>query len=353
MEFCRRWGIADKVMNCPFPDDHPMDAVFVTSLGGYELARMERPARKHQTAGPLSPMNQQICSQTWFDPILRELAQSYPEVVLAIVAGSKRSRLATAEVTAEIVHLDSGKCEAVKPAFLPPATARTAHPAGARIKLIGSEVLSRPFHLFFASPTCSASSASSLELSTGDRPQRPVGEHPHHRPSGRTLAADGARFACRSRSEQIDRMPICAARWAGTSTWNGSALAYGRDGRCGGALFAGAGSSPRRRGTSTVPDRRARHEHRDRRCGGSSWKLAAAIEGWGGDSLLASYDAERRPIGERNVRAATGYFQGHRDSNAALKQSRTPRPRATKSASAWASSSCTTSRACSGLSACS
>jgi hypothetical protein len=44
-----------------------------------------------------------------------------------------------------------------------------------------------------------------------------------------------------------------------------------------------------------------------------SWKLAAAIEGWGGDGLLASYDAERRPIGERNVRAATGYFEGHRD----------------------------------------
>jgi len=44
-----------------------------------------------------------------------------------------------------------------------------------------------------------------------------------------------------------------------------------------------------------------------------SWKLAAVIEGWGGDGLLASYDAERRPIGERNVRAATGYFEGHRD----------------------------------------
>ena len=41
-----------------------------------------------------------------------------------------------------------------------------------------------------------------------------------------------------------------------------------------------------------------------------SWKLAAVIEGWGGDRLLASYDAERRPIGERNVRAATGYFEG-------------------------------------------
>jgi FAD binding domain len=44
-----------------------------------------------------------------------------------------------------------------------------------------------------------------------------------------------------------------------------------------------------------------------------SWKLAAMIEGWGGDRLLASYDAERRAIGERNVRAATRYFEGHRD----------------------------------------
>jgi hypothetical protein len=44
-----------------------------------------------------------------------------------------------------------------------------------------------------------------------------------------------------------------------------------------------------------------------------SWKLAAVIAGWGGDRLLASYDAERRPIGKRNVGAATGYFEGHHD----------------------------------------
>ena len=30
------------------------------------------------------------------------------------------------------------------------------------------------------------------------------------------------------------------------------------------------------------------------------WKLAAAVHGWGGPHLLASYEVERRPIGERN-----------------------------------------------------
>src|SRR6185312_17434689 len=45
MEFCRRWGIADAVRNCPFPPDWPLDVVFVTSLAGYELGRIRRPSR--------------------------------------------------------------------------------------------------------------------------------------------------------------------------------------------------------------------------------------------------------------------------------------------------------------------
>ena len=35
-----------------------------------------------------------------------------------------------------------------------------------------------------------------------------------------------------------------------------------------------------------------------------SWKLAATLQGWGGPKLLASYEAERRAIGVRNVEAS-------------------------------------------------
>jgi 2-polyprenyl-6-methoxyphenol hydroxylase-like FAD-dependent oxidoreductase len=35
-----------------------------------------------------------------------------------------------------------------------------------------------------------------------------------------------------------------------------------------------------------------------------AWKLAATLEGWGGPNLLASYEAERRQIGDRNVGAS-------------------------------------------------
>jgi hypothetical protein len=39
------------------------------------------------------------------------------------------------------------------------------------------------------------------------------------------------------------------------------------------------------------------------------WKLAAMLEGWGGPALLASYEAERRPIAVRNVELATRSFR--------------------------------------------
>ena len=35
-----------------------------------------------------------------------------------------------------------------------------------------------------------------------------------------------------------------------------------------------------------------------------SWKLAAIIQGWGGENLLQSYETERRPVAERNTMAA-------------------------------------------------
>ena len=36
-----------------------------------------------------------------------------------------------------------------------------------------------------------------------------------------------------------------------------------------------------------------------------SWKLEAILKGWAGPLLLESYESERRPIGLRNITAAT------------------------------------------------
>ena len=43
-----------------------------------------------------------------------------------------------------------------------------------------------------------------------------------------------------------------------------------------------------------------------------AWKLEATLRGWGGPKLLASYEAERRPVGVRNVAASRYASQGRR-----------------------------------------
>src|SRR5262245_47476389 len=316
MEFCRRWGIADKVVNCPFPDNHPMDAVFVTSLGGYELARMERPAKKHQIAGTLSPMIQQICSQTWFDPILRELAQSHPKVTLR-----HRCRLETFEVgddgvTAEIVYIDSGKRERVKARFLAAcdgANSMIRRTLG--IKLVGSEVLSRPFHMFFRvrdlfgklgiKPGTFYLAIDRNGLWANIRVIDPV------QGLWRLMVLDSPAdldpdeidrdaYLRRALGRDID------VEWVGVTVWTRRGVVAERYSEGPVHLLGDAvhqlsptGALGMNTGIADAVD--------------LSWKLAAVIEGWGSDRLLASYDAERRPIGERNVRAATGYYQGHRD----------------------------------------
>jgi len=42
------------------------------------------------------------------------------------------------------------------------------------------------------------------------------------------------------------------------------------------------------------------------------WKLAATLQGWGGPNLLASYEVERRQVGERNVAASRYASRGRR-----------------------------------------
>jgi hypothetical protein len=48
-----------------------------------------------------------------------------------------------------------------------------------------------------------------------------------------------------------------------------------------------------------------------------SWKLGAMLCGWGGTQLLASYEAERRPIGLRNVEVSRAAMTGRQGWRAA------------------------------------
>jgi 2-polyprenyl-6-methoxyphenol hydroxylase-like FAD-dependent oxidoreductase len=83
MEFCRRWGIVGEVHACPYPSNFPQDMVYLTSLSGYELGRESflKPQTGTEAAAP-SPESRVRCPQDLFDPILRRFAASWDSVEL-------------------------------------------------------------------------------------------------------------------------------------------------------------------------------------------------------------------------------------------------------------------------------
>src|SRR5262249_36593936 len=153
MEFCRRWGIAEQVMNCPFPADYPLDVAFVTSLAGHEIARMRRPPRTKRTPDAASPMQLQVCSQMWFDPILKSFAESFPSVRLRHRARLESFAHTAAGVTCDIVDLASGAREKVVADYLVGCDGATSPiRSGLGIGLTGQGVLGHPVHLYFRAP---------------------------------------------------------------------------------------------------------------------------------------------------------------------------------------------------------
>src|ERR1051325_8367899 len=82
MEFCRRWGIADRVRDAPYPPDYPQDYVWLTAFTGYELGREKFPGRRFEPCPPESPQKRQRAPQDMFDPIIKKWATEFSSVTM-------------------------------------------------------------------------------------------------------------------------------------------------------------------------------------------------------------------------------------------------------------------------------
>lgn len=313
MEFCRRWGIADRVHDCPFPGDWPLDVVFVTSLAGYELGRLPRPSRNAPASQAYGPERLQACSQTWFDPILRGFAASFPAVALRY-----RTRLESFvdqgdRVVADVTDLQSGARRRMTADYLVACDGANSMVRQALgIGLTGKGVLGHPLNLFFRAPNlleaCGRKRGTFFlgidrdGLWANIRVIDPVAG------LWRIMAFDGGGRSV----DDVDRdglvrravgRPI-EVDIAGLSTWTRRSAVAERYGR-GRVLLAGdsvhqlspTGALGMNTGLGDAVD--------------LGWKLAATLKSWGGAGLLASYDAERRQVGHRNVAMTTQYFLAH------------------------------------------
>ncbi len=314
MEFCRRWGIADVVYNCPFPQDHPLDVVFVTSMSGHELARMRRPPRSRAPADANSPERMQICSQLWFDPILRKFAQSQPSVALRYCTRLESFDASDMGVTAQLRDLDSGARETVRADYLVGCDGATSPIREALgIGLSGQGILGYPLHLFFRRPDLLAECGREpgVFFLAIDRAGLWANIRVIDPANGlwrlMVLETDG-----KQTPETVDRDALLRravgralqVEWQGVSIWTRRSVVADRYAQ--GRVFLAGDAVHQLSPTGALGMNTGIGDAVD-----LGWKLAATLDGWGGPELLAAYDAERRPIGFRNVGMAAEFYLAH------------------------------------------
>jgi 2-polyprenyl-6-methoxyphenol hydroxylase-like FAD-dependent oxidoreductase len=304
MELNRRWGIAEKVKRAGWPQNHPNDFVYCTSMVGPELTRVRVPAYTDLRV-PFTPEPSVGCAQIFYDPILLEKARSLETVTLRHMTSLDSFTQDEDRVHAIVTDRKTGKSETIAAHYLigcdgADGTVATTLDTGYE----GPGVFANSVNIYFRS----------AELMT--------------------LHDKGwARFF---------RFTDVGGTWGeiigidGKETWRLSVLkaipgydtpAYMR--RLAGRDFAYEVLSVmnwerRERVATSYRDRRVficgDAAHQNSPTGGLGlhtgladacdlgWKLTAVLQGWGGDGLLQSYEAERKPVAINNVRACTGEF---------------------------------------------
>src|SRR5579862_4864437 len=325
MEFCRRWGIAEQVLDTPFPLDWPKDVVFITTLSGYEMGRVARPPRRVR-ASEHSPEYTQTCSQHWFDPILQRFARSFPGVTLRYRCRLDSVAETPAGIVASVTNIATGEPETIAAQYLVGCDgAASTVRRGLDIGLEGKGVLGHAVNMFFRAPHLleQCGKAPGTFFIPVDRAgvwgnlriidprqalwrlminEMPVGTTPE--------SVDKEAALRRALGRDI------AVEWVDINVWRRQSVVAERYGK-GRAFLAGdavhqvspTGALGMNTGIGDAVD--------------LGWKLAATLQGWGGPNLLDSYDAERRPIGQRNVKMATSFHAlqgGYGDGLAALNE---------------------------------
>lgn len=314
MEFCRRWGIADTVRDCPFPWDYSMDVAFMTRLG-VELGRQKRPSKRDQKPGPMSPETFQICSQLWFDPILRRHVETLPSVTLAYHHRLEEFSQNADGVTAQITDLTTGIRETLSADYLVACDgANSAIRDACGIDVGGDKILGRPVHLYFKAPDFAEQlgfeRAVFILLIDEQGAWANVRAIDPAQGLWRLMVIDTPENFDRENIDKDAQLRRATGRddinveWAGVSVWTrrGVVASRYRDKR----VFLAGDAAHQVSPTGALGMNTGLGDAVD-----LGWKLAANIEGWGGDGLLDSYDIERRAVGARNVAMTTGFHQDH------------------------------------------
>ncbi|HEY7060159.1 MAG TPA: FAD-dependent monooxygenase [Chloroflexota bacterium] len=303
LEHFRRWGIADELRYHAFPPDFPRNCLFLTRLNGHELARFELPGNGDPAArSPYSPEGRLWCPKFYFFPVLLRRARADPHVDVRLGCRLEGFRQDADGVTAEVTDLPSGRQEALRAAYL------VACDGGSSLVRRQLDV---PMRGVFAEGH-NASIYFKCDLLRYHRHGPAIQYRIHNtRFVGGIFAMDGRdhwRVNVRLGPREVETFdPAQCLRDAlgpgipfellAEKPWSGHRVVAERY-RVGRGFLAGdaahllwpLGGFGMNTAIGDAVD--------------LGWKLAGTVQGWGGPGLLASYEAERRPIGVRNVEEA-------------------------------------------------
>jgi 2-polyprenyl-6-methoxyphenol hydroxylase-like FAD-dependent oxidoreductase len=297
-EHLRRWGIADELRAAsPLGIDYPSNVVFVTRLNGFFLTRFENALYCAPGKNPLYSEHAQWVPQYILEEVLRAHAQSLCGIEIRFRAELTSFEQDDEHVRARIRDLSSAEAYTVESEYLVGADgARSMVRAGIGAKMEGSYGLSRNFNIVFRAPGLAEAHGHGPAIMywqvNADLPSLigPMDRGdkwffmPTDVPSGMKLADFEAPSLIR-KATGID-LPY---EILSSDEWVASRLLADRyrDRRvflAGDAChlhppFGGYGMNM---GIGDAVD--------------LGWKIAAALQGWGGAELLESYERERRPV---------------------------------------------------------
>jgi 2-polyprenyl-6-methoxyphenol hydroxylase-like FAD-dependent oxidoreductase len=303
MEFMRRWGISEAVHAAAAPDDFPHTALYCTALTGYEIARIERPSHGGREPLKHSPERPQRCNQLFLDPILTKLATGLKNVELRYRCHVESVTEADDHVIAVVHDRAKDRRFQIAARYLVDCSGgRSAIRQSLGIAMTGSDYTGYFLSIFVRAPELwthhAMGKAALITFVDAQGLWRNL------------ISLDGRalyRFGISGKSyydapEKVDAEALFRAamgkdlphrilavrRWLARNVV-ADRYRHGRIFLAGDAAHlnhpaAGLGLNT---GLGDAVD--------------LGWKLGAVLQGWGGARLLDSYEAERRPVGQRNV----------------------------------------------------
>jgi 2-polyprenyl-6-methoxyphenol hydroxylase-like FAD-dependent oxidoreductase len=315
MEHFRRLGIADAVRAAGYPLDLPFDAFLVNTLAEPAIARLPRPSvetartqARAQNDGRHPAEPSQIISQYALEPLLKSVAERTPGVTVRFGCELLSFEEKPGGVTARVK--EAGGERMVSALYLAGCDGGSSTVRAALgFRLEGKPDIGRQAQALFR---CDA-----LFERMGKVEGLGKGCH-YYRADDRwtflITQGDTHQFSLHAMVEDENELPaifeeLVAAPIAYETLYLGKwtmrlmladRYAAGRVFLAGDAvhLVTPIGGLGMNTGIGDAID--------------LAWKLAARLKGWGGDRLLASYETERRAIGDRNVKAAEHAYWARR-----------------------------------------